>query len=255
MSLRYRVGRLHSSFQRWLFSRNWFPLFGSYARGVDWAYDVCRIRGHRQAGVVFDVGANVGQTSLYLLRYFPKAETHAFELAGETARALALALAPYPHAHAHHLALGAKPGIARLSLQSCSESNSLAFHATAQTTAAEEVEISTVDAFCAKHDIGYVDVLKTDAQGYDLEVLRGAAGLLREKRIGFIYAEAGFTGTRVDLQDFAPMHAYLRDHGYRLTGLYEQWPLNSELHSFNVLYFNPDELNRPSPSAIAALKC
>lgn len=242
MKLRYLAGRAAADSQRWLLSRRWFPLFRSYARGRDWLYDFCRQRGSRDVGVIFDVGANIGQTSEHLLRYFPTARLHAFELAGTTAARLARNLTAFPNAHAHHLALAAQPGRLRLRLQSHSEVNSLAFATEETGTDTEEVDISTVDLFCTANGIDRLDILKIDAQGSDLDVLRGAETMIRAGRVACVYAEAGFTPRQPDLQDFAALDAHLTARGFVLGGIYEQWWLGPALHSFNVFYLHPSTL-------------
>lgn len=239
MNLRYLAGRLATDARTWLYSRRWFPLLATHARGTDWLYDLCRLRGSREARVLFDVGANVGQTSRHLLRYFPGAEIHAFELAGATAAELARNLAAYPSVHVHHLALSAQPGRARCRLHSCSEVNSLVFTTSEAGPGTEEVEISTVDVFCAAQGISRIDALKIDAQGSDLDVLRGAEAMLADGRIGSVYVEAGFSSHKADLQPFAPLDAHLTARGFTLAGLYEQFWLGPALSSFNALYVHP----------------
>lgn len=84
--------------------------------------------------------------------------------------------------------------------------------------------VTTLDAEASKHGISYIDMLKIDAEGYDLHVLRGADNLLRNQSIGVIqfeynapWAEAGSTLTRA--------RRLLARHGYEVfllksTGIY-----------------------------------
>jgi FkbM family methyltransferase len=51
------------------------------------------------------------------------------------------------------------------------------------------VESIKVDEFCSAESIGKIDFLKVDVEGAELEVLRGAAGLIGEKRIRTIQFE------------------------------------------------------------------
>lgn len=46
------------------------------------------------------------------------------------------------------------------------------------------VQVSTLDAECEREGMERVDLLKIDAEGYDLNVLKGARKLLEEQRIG-----------------------------------------------------------------------
>ena len=41
------------------------------------------------------------------------------------------------------------------------------------------VRVETLDGYCERHGIDSIDLLKVDTQGYDLNVLKGAAGRMR----------------------------------------------------------------------------
>ncbi|MBK9990055.1 MAG: FkbM family methyltransferase [Verrucomicrobia bacterium] len=47
-----------------------------------------------------------------------------------------------------------------------------------------------MEIFCTEHGVNQIDILKIDAQGYDLAVLRGGERLLRDEVIPFIIVEA-----------------------------------------------------------------
>ena len=53
------------------------------------------------------------------------------------------------------------------------------------------VEAIRLDTFCTEHAIDHIDYLKIDTEGGEHDVLRGAVGLLREKKIKFIQFEYG----------------------------------------------------------------
>ena len=48
-------------------------------RGIDWVWDLRRLCVGGGAPMVFDIGANEGQTTVQVLRHFPNATVHAFE--------------------------------------------------------------------------------------------------------------------------------------------------------------------------------
>jgi FkbM family methyltransferase len=51
------------------------------------------------------------------------------------------------------------------------------------------VTTTTIDAEVAKHDFKFIDFLKIDAEGYDLQVLRGSRNCLKDKVVGVIQFE------------------------------------------------------------------
>jgi FkbM family methyltransferase len=56
-----------------------------------------------------------------------------------------------------------------------------------------QVKLETMDDYTSLNQISYVDILKIDTQGFELEVLKGAARMMREHRIRLIYAELIFS--------------------------------------------------------------
>jgi FkbM family methyltransferase len=137
--------------------------------------------------VIFDVGANVGQWSMALLAQPGHEPTlHAFEpsLYSHTKAVAALGA----RAEVHALALSSEPGEAELHIvEQGAGVNSLVSTGTAATT--EKVSVETVDRFCADHGIDSITLLKVDAEGADLSVLRGAAGMLARRAVGIAQFE------------------------------------------------------------------
>ena len=85
-----------------------------------------------------------------------------------------------------------------------------------------EVPVTTVDAFCSQHGIQVVDLLKVDAEGFDMEVLKGAIGLLSSGRVNFILIEV--TPNRSVQQHvwLGDVQSFLEPLGFQLYGLYDQ---------------------------------
>jgi FkbM family methyltransferase len=82
------------------------------------------------------------------------------------------------------------------------------------------VPVTTLDTFCRDAGVRYVDLLKIDAEGYDLNVLNGARGLLRTHAIGafvFEYSDA-WIHSRNLLGEAAE---YICDTGYHLCKLFD----------------------------------
>jgi FkbM family methyltransferase len=69
-------------------------------------------------------------------------------------------------------------------------SDSLHKHALFSTDlAVADVTLNTVDAFCAERGIEQITLLKSDTEGNDLPLLRGAAGMLERQQIEVIQIE------------------------------------------------------------------
>jgi len=244
MSLRFVAGNAFGTTFRHLLSRRWFPLFRTQFIGSEWAYDVCRHAGTRNLQSLLDVGANTGQTARYLGHFFPRSDIHCFELSSRTAAILRNHVRRLPKIKVHAKALGAMPGRVRVKLQDDSVLNSLRFATESSEVSPdiEDVEVTTVDAFCAAENIGYIDVLKTDAQGFDLQVLQGAAGMIGREQIAFVFTEVSFDENQHDSQHFRPIHAFLTQSGFHLCRFYDQWAQGTAFAFCNALYCHPGAL-------------
>jgi hypothetical protein len=93
--------------------------------------------------------------------------------------------------------------------------------------AAQSIEVNclALDSFCRRESIRRIDVLKTDTEGADLAVLRGAQGLLASGSISFVYTEffhfyGGKYGT--SLQQVAD---FLRRLGFHFIATYTEFVL------------------------------
>lgn len=195
-------------------------------RGFDLYRDISRDLKSARVKTVFDIGANIGQSAMDFLRGFPESRVYCFEPARETYKELVVALKSHPRrTQAFCIALGAREGRALLLHDGISTTFRLM--AAAEPHAShdvEEVEISTIDAFCQANHIGGIDYLKIDTEGSDLHVLEGAGAMLAEQSIGLIQVEAGMNRRNrlhVPLESF---QSFLEPKGYFLFGLYEQWP-------------------------------
>jgi FkbM family methyltransferase len=156
--------------------------------------------------VVFDVGANVGRYSEAVLERMPGARLYAFE---PSATAFSKLQASFgQRVRTFRYALGAENGEQPLYAdRPGSELGSLIhrdLHRYGLAVGEQEtVIVRRLDTLCAELDVERIDLLKIDAEGAELDVLRGAGDMLGT-RIGVIEFEFG--GTAIDahhaLRDF-----------------------------------------------------
>ncbi len=148
--------------------------------------------------MIFDVGANVGDWSLFVNRLNPAAAIYAFEPVAETF-AILKERGFNDKVKVGNIALGEREGTVDFHVYGDSTLNSVVARdggAVAGTAKIEAVRMDTLDHFTAANDIGPVDFLKIDTEGQELAVLKGAARLLGEKKIRIIQFEYG--GTYID---------------------------------------------------------
>ena len=219
-------------------------------KGPPWASDPWETQATLLADVrrpvIFDVGANVGQTMERYKAAFPNAVVHSFEpfpgsfaRLGETAAALS-------DAHAHELALADEPGSrtfhtnpdfhTRNSLLTRPEGGRRYYSAGADLPDEITVTVDTVDAFCAREGIERIDVLKLDVQGAEGMVLRGAEGMLRSDAIGVVFTEAMFVPHYEGGPLFHQLVAQLDPFGFSVFNIFDPIVANNgQLRYANAL--------------------
>jgi FkbM family methyltransferase len=162
-------------------------------------------RALRDGGLFVDVGANVG--SYTILAAELGAEVIAVEPAADTFALLSenIALNGYP-VRAVRAAAGSQRGTARFT-SGLDAGNRLAVDGPAVT------ELVTVDSLVGDRR---VHGMKVDVEGFEADVLHGAARALAERRIGLIQLEWNEASWSAVGTDRRPVAELLAGYGYRL---------------------------------------
>ena len=195
----------------------------SVSFGVDWHRDIRYFPNGRELKTVLDVGANTGQMALRVARAFPGSRIYSFEPAPSTFQELSSNTAKYPCIEPICCALGADQGSGMMTAGLKSEHNKVLVNVEpdGELKPLIEVEIDTVDCFCSRRGIERVNLLKCDTEGYEMNVLRGAQGLLAEGRIDFILAECDFFRRESELHsEFIDIWNYLAGFGFHVVSFY-----------------------------------
>jgi len=177
-------------------------------------------------GIFFDVGAHVGETSIALARAFPRVRIHAFEPIVAIHRQLVQNNRHFSGVTCHQLALGNENTERRIALVSnqvnCTV-NQVSALADARTPAdlSETIKIARLDDFCPANGISRIALLKTDTEGFELEVLRGAANFLRQGQIASVLVEVTFLPNNPQHVSFEDVRAFLGPFGFQLAGFYD----------------------------------
>jgi FkbM family methyltransferase len=198
--------------------------------GRDLILDVKRLATSMK--VVFDVGANVGDNTLLYGNEFPTAQIFACEPSAQPRNRLLRRVVELENVRVLPIALGERDETTTINTHVGSDQNSLLVvdsqasrHVGAdffQPLAAETIEIKRLDRVVADFGVGEIDFLKIDTQGFELNVLRGAEGLLSEKRIKLILLEVNFVPLYEGQPAFGELIGFLDSYGYRFIALYNQ---------------------------------
>jgi FkbM family methyltransferase len=202
---------------------------------------------------VFDVGANIGQTSVEFLHYFPAACIHSFEPFAAAFEKLRQAAAGCARIKPVQSALGEAVGQRVLYVNAESATNSLLPNAPeadcfqpqgfADARGTASIAISTVDAYCEREKILFIDLLKMDTQGYELKVLQGAERMVAGGNVAAIFSEVLFAPIYEGQTYFHDIYEHLWARGFRLVSLYGVQLNNQKFTSWcDALFVHPEVL-------------
>lgn len=217
-----------SRFRRLLGRLTGTHIFRRLPRGIDLSLDLARWLPSLRAQVVFDVGAHHGQSAETFLRWFPSARVYCFEPVAESFTILSRKFAGQDRIRCLHLALGAAPGRAVIRREGTPDMHAIALESADVPAGSEEtVSVETVDRVSTKAGIPHISLLKVDTEGHDLEVLKGAEGMLTRQAIDLVQVEAGWHPGNQRHVPVEAVKAHLEARNYRLFGVYQQvgeWP-------------------------------
>jgi len=216
-------------------------------RRVDAFADMRRFVPSDTRPVIFDIGANVGQTAKQFKANFPSAVIHCFEPGTETFNALQQNMSSERNVHLWHCAIGSAVG--KQTFLENTEPDMSSFLELSATGWGEvknrvDVDVTTVDHFLREQNIPAVDILKSDTQGYELEVFKGAEEAMRANRIGLVYFEFIFADMYRDLPRFDDVFRYLIDRGFLLVSIYDIHHQRQLADWANLLFVNREYYRR-----------
>jgi len=191
--------------------------------GTSYLSDIKRLtRSHPV--VVFDVGANKGQSVIKFKNLLRDCEIHSFEPGPETYKILLENAGALRGVHLNNVAVGSSCTSKTFFENKYSDMSSFLKPGEicwGEVVGETEVPVITLDGYCADKNISHISVLKTDTQGYDFEVLKGAEGLLKNNRIELLLLEVIFSELYENLPQFDEVYRFLMDRGFKLVSFYQ----------------------------------
>lgn len=208
-----------------------------------------------QEPILLDVGANIGDYSFELSKIFPNAKIYSFEPNPSSYKILVKNVKGFDNLKCFNIGLGSQSGEMKIFTYkgdtetqhaSLFEKVLLDLHKN-NDLVSFNVEIDSIDNFCKSTSLGKIDFLKIDTEGYELEVLKGALALIKEKKIEFIQFEFNEMNiiSRVFLKDFYDIligYSFYRLNTNNLIPLYGYNNIN-EIFRFHNIIAIKDEIN------------
>jgi FkbM family methyltransferase len=184
-------------------------------------------RGDRFSTIV-DIGANRGQFALLARSRFPAARLHLFEPLANCVQTLEALFAADNLVKIHDIAIGPYEHSAEMHVAAEDDSSSLLPIGEEQQrifgTALrrnETISVAPLASALKRTDLLAPALLKIDVQGFELPALNGCAGLL--DLFQTIYVECSFIELYVGQALVTDIVMFLRQHGFSLRGVFNQW--------------------------------
>jgi FkbM family methyltransferase len=200
--------------------------------------------------IVFDVGAHRGESLFKIYNLLRSPVVHSFEPSPDSFASLSATFRDWPGLQLNNLALGEAKGEVGFRQYHGSAVNSvLPIHRNTPNVLRDvplletvTVKMDTLDDYCARKDVDRIDWLKIDAQGYDLNVLKGARQVLAEARVALVSLEVNFIPMYEGEGTFCEILSYMESRGYKLVDLYEKNYVNNTLSCCDLLFVRNREV-------------
>jgi len=174
--------------------------------------------------IIFDVGAHIGKTIKKYQSNFPISKIYAFEPYPPLYNELSNKFKNNSEINISQIGLSNKSGTTTFylskyeNLNSFKKPNHRAWgfddHYTIQ------VETTSLEKYCSKNSINYIDILKIDVQGSELDLLEGSEDLLINEKIGIIYIEWQVVPLYENHSLYFEISDFLKQFGYELFNIY-----------------------------------
>jgi len=233
--------RVSDGFWDFFFKRiDRFPFLKYYPKGRNHIYDILIEEKRNTDFIVFDVGANIGQSALHYNKILKNPKIYSFEPVKSTYDQLVSNTKELSNVACFNFALGSEEKLLEITLSNESGYNSLKKEVFSkfESSVKELIQVKIIDCVAASLGIDKIDILKIDTEGFDLEVIKGSINLLKERKVKYIYCEVAFNG-EVDKGDFYLINKFLRTYDFWLCGFYDvsRWGANlTHVSYYNALF-------------------
>lgn len=189
--------------------------------------------------ILFDVGANVGEYSIALSQ-IKNSTVFAFEPNVDSIKVLKEKI-HNKNIRAYNFGLSSRSGESNLYLNQNDSKSELAtlykeviedIHN--QSSIQQVAKLQTLDEFCVKNNISYIDFIKIDTEGHELEVLKGAMSTISAGKIEMIQFEFNEMNiiSKVFLKDFYDLLKNYQFYRLKENGLISLGPYSTDNEIF-----------------------
>jgi FkbM family methyltransferase len=206
-------------------------------------YQAVRENAQSNSIILFDIGANRGQTIKAMYQSIPNGVIHVFEPSKSCFKYLEENYGDSNLIHLNNAAIGAEESVLNFNEYSWDAMSSLLKRAfgSAKIVNNYDVNVLTVDGYCQLNNIPHINLLKSDTEGYELHVLKGASNMIKSNKVGFVLVEIFFHENYLGQDDFGEIYTFLNKQGFRFIRFYEMDCSENGIPSrTDALFFNPE---------------
>lgn len=218
--------------------------------------DIHKIKINIENPIIFDVGANQGQSIQRFKKIFPKSIIHAFEPIKEEFDKLQNEFKNDSSIFLNNYALGNSLGENKFYIMASTghssflkispntewlkiRSKEFGVNENEYIKKVVDVKINTINNYCNNNNILKIDILKLDTQGFEEKILAGASEII--PRIKLIETELMFDNVYEKRLNFYDIEKHILKHNFRLLAIE---PLNFSnllegyMFCVDAIYFN-----------------
>jgi len=212
----------------------------------------------KQQPVIFDVGANKGQSIERFKKMYKDCEIHSFEPGNVECEEMRSKYKNDNSVFINNVGVGEKKEILEFNIGAKSTHSSfkqllekttwikkrsevLNIKDEKYTISKEKKKIISLDNYVLENKINLVDILKIDTQGYEDKVIAGAKNLIKENKIKIIQIEIIFSEIYEDPLNIYDIEKFLIPNGYKLFGFSNAGSLvNHHIFQSDFIYVSRD---------------
>lgn len=209
--------------------------------GEDPFRDMKALAGDCRSPLIIDVGANEGQSVANFRRVFKSPRIHAFEPSRSTFDLLQRSTSGIADLRLNNCAVGARESTLVMRENSSHVMSSplrLGRTGWGRITSEYEVPVVALDDYCERNRISKIDILKSDTQGYETEVLAGSARMLGSGNVHMVFVELILSDMYQDLPRWDLIVGFLLDRDFKLVAFCDANYQEGRLGWLDALFVN-----------------
>lgn len=196
--------------------------------------------------VIWDVGANVGQSSLEYVRWVRNCRIRAFEPFPTTFNELRKNVNSFDAIQCYQFALGESAYTMEVHEQGSSSMNRIdsVLEKEKKNSQLVKIQVRTIDEQLREVNDSHIDLLKIDTEGHEIAVLNGSRDALKANTIRFIDIEVGMNSKNTYHTPLEKVKSLLESFDYHMYHIHEQtheWTENKpRMRRANVIFVSPE---------------